>query len=46
MFLLKLDGVLKYTGKSYNDCLKALHDFCPFSWDFAFKWGGWTIEEK
>jgi len=42
---LKHDGVPKFVG-TYNECLMKLHRLQGQSWDYAFKYGGWTIDEN
>ena len=41
--ILYHDGVEKFRG-TYNECLMKLHNLQGQSWDYAFKYGGWTIE--
>jgi len=45
-FYLKRDGKIISKHTSYNTALMRLQCIYPFSWEYAFKFGGWTIEEK
>lgn len=45
MYILKHDGVEKFRG-TYNECLMKLHRLQGQSWEYAFKYGGWTIGEQ
>jgi len=46
MYVLKHNGTEQYRGDSYNDCLDKLHRLQGQSWDYAMRYGGWTITEE
>jgi hypothetical protein len=45
MHILKQDGKVKGYFNTENDALAQLHKAQPFSWDYAFKYGGWGLIE-
>lgn len=46
IFYLYKNGERVYRGKTYNDCLVWLHATQSQSWDYAFKYGGYSIKEE
>jgi len=45
VFFLLRDGKEIYKGNSYNDCLIWLQNIQGNSWNYAFKYGGYSIKE-
>ena len=45
MMLLKKDGKVVATADDYNQALAILHNIQGQSWDYALKYGGYSIED-
>ena len=45
VFFLLHDGEEIYRGLTYNDCLVWLQNIQSQSWDYAFRYGGYSIKE-
>jgi hypothetical protein len=45
MYILKRDGKELIRKDTYNECLEYLQGASPFSWDYNFKYNGYSINE-